>query len=331
MIELTTQMFRRPVRDMTGEIHYYATRDAYIEAFRQNWPNTRVPRGAAYRDPVTGHIHLSPAADLWSLVHETIHKISRESLPAGRQLFGAFLDEGITEAVTRDRVGPRPASRTYRGRYEANVAFVRRLQSGLGVAVVENAILHGDYRSFRAAVKRAFGGSEQRTFDFLNRVRNIDSGVTRNQQTLDQAIAIWDARQNPEVTHEPSDTVAGRPPVHDQPEESNERLEPNARMETIAGIRVLTVEVREGEVIHRRIGAMANTRGPSNETGPFTHFIEHLLADARNKGAKVLRITFEFGVADNLRKMHRFVAKYGGTINDIDANTLEYVFPLSGR
>ncbi len=49
------------------------------------------------------------------------------------------------------------------------------LEARLGKDTVENAVLHGNYRQFRDAVKEALGGSEEQTFEFLTLMRRVGS------------------------------------------------------------------------------------------------------------------------------------------------------------
>ena len=103
-------------------------------------------------------------------LHEIIHRSSRELFPLGRQIWGHFLDEGMTEAVVRWKLGPRLA----RHAYDPHVAFVETLAGIVGPDIVERAVVHGDYRALRDAVKNViFGGSEQKTFQFFALIRGL--------------------------------------------------------------------------------------------------------------------------------------------------------------
>lgn len=76
------------------------------------------------------------------------------------------------------------------GRYAENLAFVEALQAKLGAATIENVVVHGDYETFRAAVKRLFGGNEARAEEFLGKLRAVDANKRRDQALLDEVKAL---------------------------------------------------------------------------------------------------------------------------------------------
>jgi hypothetical protein len=144
----------------------------------------------------------------------------------GHQLIGAFLEEGIVESITRARVGPRG----FRTSYDTHVAFVGLLQKRLGPGVVEDLVLHGDYRSFRAAIKRMFLGSEQKTFEFLNTLRSVDAGATDalgNPDALREAIGMLQEADRAAIPHSPAPVHPreSRPTVVQTPEERAKLLD----------------------------------------------------------------------------------------------------------
>jgi hypothetical protein len=190
LAELATRLFRRPVRPMTGQVHFYATWEEYVAAFRKDFPlkefpDLKPPNGG-YFESAGGNLRIAPGQGVMTAVHEAVHKIAEETFPYGRALLGDFFNEGLTEAITRARLGPEV------GRvYEANVRFVAELQQRLGRDVVENAVLHGNYRQLRDAVKRALGGSEAATFEFFGRLRGVpvDPGA-EGTKTLEELLAM---------------------------------------------------------------------------------------------------------------------------------------------
>jgi hypothetical protein len=234
LTDLAARLFRRPVKPMAGEVHFYETMEKYTAEFKRYWPDRPVPAG--YRNPNTGHIHISPQAGLMTAIHEAVHKVARETFPMGRQVLGPFLDEGITEAITRASLGPRAGAHAY----DPHVAFVEFLQRRLGEDVVKNAVLHGDYRSLRDAVKRLLGGSELKTFEFFKRVRSIGSdakGVVENRQALEEATAMLEGTGGAKAAI-PSPAVKPPAPVAPPPKHGLPELEPGSgRLEGPFGAR----------------------------------------------------------------------------------------------
>ncbi len=166
---LARDLLKRPIRPMTGEIHFFENWLDYLRAFRRINPEGEPP--LAFHELATGHVYLSPRRDLLTILHESIHKVAVETFPWGHELLGKFLTEGITESIVR-RVLPSPASPQT---YDLNVRFVHMLQRRVGQATVENAVLHGAYRSLRDAVRRALGGSEADTLEFFTLLRSLEN------------------------------------------------------------------------------------------------------------------------------------------------------------
>lgn len=189
LAEFCGRLFRRPIRPMTGRAHFYGSWADYAAEFRRAYPPpARIP-GGGYLNPTTGHLHVSPRGNLLTAIHEAIHQVANDTFPMGRQLLGDFLDEGITEAITRARLGPMGG----RHGYDAHVTFVRLLEARVGRSTVENAVLHGAYRQLRDAVRRALGGSEVSTHEFFTALRQIGSdagGGVADPQALSRAIDI---------------------------------------------------------------------------------------------------------------------------------------------
>ncbi len=159
------ELFRRPVRPMSGKATFHQSWGEYEAGFKSRWPNERVPSGGYY-DPNSGELHVSPIGSIRETIHEAVHKVADETFPHGRELLGDYLDEGITEWVMRDRLGRSMVPHAY----DPNVEFVDFLMGRLGRAPVENAVLHGDFVGLKAAVRRAVG-SEGRTFEVFRLLR----------------------------------------------------------------------------------------------------------------------------------------------------------------
>ncbi len=63
-------------------------------------------RRPAGLDPNVGDLHVSPHGNLLTVLHEAIHKVAGETSPLAKELIGQYLNEGITEEITRSRLGP---------------------------------------------------------------------------------------------------------------------------------------------------------------------------------------------------------------------------------
>ncbi|MEP6620351.1 MAG: DUF4157 domain-containing protein [bacterium] len=125
----------------------------------------------------------------------------------------------------------------------------------------------------------------------------------------------------PEIVDDHTDTT--RP--HRDPQTAGS----NARIEHIGEYRFLNANEWNGAELHRRIGAFEHIGGPTSRIGPFVQFFQELIARARLDGAKVLRITGEFGGNDNVGKLRNFAARFGGTIRQVNPATVEFVIPLA--
>jgi hypothetical protein len=221
--ELAALLLSRPIGDLAGKVHTYKTLREFEAEYLRRWPHRKPPLG--YFDPNNGELHLSPNASLHVALHETVHKVTEDTFRFGPDLLGDFLEEGITEAVTRARIGPYPSAHLY----DTHVAFVELLQRRLGpngVSIVENAALHGEYASLRAAVKQLFGGSEERTFRFFTMLRKI--GRHPDPALLRKSISMLDEAAGVGHTLAPAQNlrvVKGKPPQVRTPRPGSE-LEP---------------------------------------------------------------------------------------------------------
>lgn len=168
-----TLAFRRPIPELYGVMHQYDDPHEFMALLQKLNPFDPTPeQTAAVTDNERGHVHLGPNARLTDAAHELIHYLRRGTQPATLATIGGFLDEGITEWIVIERVGA-PESATY----ERNVAFTRRLAPLVGPEVLANVVLHGELRTFRAALDRYFQGRTQATQRFLHALRSIgDTG-----------------------------------------------------------------------------------------------------------------------------------------------------------
>jgi hypothetical protein len=214
LTEFAAEVLRRPVRPMEGQAHFYDDVASYEAEFSRRFPGKKAP-GGGYFDPKTGELHVSPRGNLLTVLHEAIHKVAEETSPLAKQLLGQYLNEGITEEITRDRFGPRAGSHAY----DRNVAFVELLQDRLGVDVVENAILHGDYRAFRETVRTRLGGSEVETLEFMRLVGSVGP-QSHDSPALRAAIDLLDGHLEP-TDAVPEEAADREPEFSEEPDKVN--------------------------------------------------------------------------------------------------------------
>ena len=205
LTEFAAEVLHRPVKAMEGKAFFYDDVASYEAEFRRRFPGRRPPLGG-YFDPNVGDLHVSPRGNLLTVLHEAIHKVAGETSPLAKQLLGQYLNEGITEEITRSRLGPRAGTHGY----DRNVAIVEILQDRLGVSVVENAILHGDYRGFREAVRGRLGGSEAETLEFMRLMQSVGP-TSHDSPALKTALDMLDGRAEPRPV---------RPPAEPAPEQT---------------------------------------------------------------------------------------------------------------
>lgn len=134
---------------------------------------------SAFVDPVSGRIWVDlTSGDALTLFHESIHQYSIATGARGRftRRFGYFLEEAITEWITRRNLGPHAS----RHPYDPHVAFLERMmaQRGISPEAVERAYLDGDIDGLSAAIESGFGGDALLTHRFLEALRNIQGDMS---------------------------------------------------------------------------------------------------------------------------------------------------------
>ena len=293
------EVLRRPVKDFEGKAHFYETQEAYETAYRRKHPNSDPPRG--YFEPSTGELHVSPLTDVNTAIHEAMHSIRQDVNQWGRRYVGAFLDEGVTDAVVRGR----PGGGIERSGYQKNIAFYHLLERTLGSDVVKIAILHGEYGALRARVRQLFGGSEARTFEFFSRLRSIGPKV-ENPAALDEAVAMLETASG-RPAWQLSRTTAPPPPA------SNSS---NARIERAGPFSFLGMTQMRGDVMYRRVGALVRSGGPISDAD-MRPFLEHMVADAKAAGATRLRLFPELGDKPEVAELGLLAEAVGGTAESV--------------
>ncbi|HEY9800533.1 MAG TPA: DUF4157 domain-containing protein [Leptolyngbyaceae cyanobacterium] len=167
MLDIFTQATRRPG---PGEevFRVYPSREAYDESYRNLSGDElgHLPQGFV----AGGVIHLPPDANTLTVLHESLHWASEQS--GARAILGAFVEEGITEALAR-RIGGPEAGQVY----ESNVAFVRELAEVVGQRTLDQAFLHRQWGSLRSTLLSHFG-SHTRVQEFYQLLRRIGPNGT---------------------------------------------------------------------------------------------------------------------------------------------------------
>jgi hypothetical protein len=294
------EILKRPVRPMQGRAFRYDDLKSYQAEYSRRFPGETAPSGG-YFDPNTGELHVAPNASGRTVLHEAIHKVAEETSPLAKQALGEYLNEGITEEITRSRLGSPAGTQGY----DRNVAFVEALQDRLGVAVVQNAILHGDLGSFRRAVTARLSGSKAATLEFMRLVRSVGA-ADHDSPNLRAALELLDSHSTPRARPEEG---PGSPP-----EEG-----PGQRAEEASG-------ARPGEASRRRPEASPASTGRTLDPGVVqeadlrTDAVERALnarPDLRDgfSWAKTLRLEFgeqrsvyDLGGMERLQAVERLMA-----------------------
>jgi hypothetical protein len=129
------------------------------------------------------------ADDPQNTFHEAIHSISIKASARNQflQRFGFFLEEGITESLTRKHFGAPAAAHPY----DPHVAFVKRLSSRLGISEehLTRAYLDGDIEVLTRAIWQGLGRNRALADSFLGALRNVGTNVD-NRQALSDAVYI---------------------------------------------------------------------------------------------------------------------------------------------
>ncbi|HEY7268835.1 MAG TPA: DUF4157 domain-containing protein, partial [Dehalococcoidia bacterium] len=191
------------------EVDPMSFRQAYINSGGS--PRDTMP--LAFVDPKSGRIWVSMGADsILTVFHEAVHQYSISAYGEGArnrfvQRYGAFMEEGITEWITRRHLGPQAEQHAY----DAHVDFIERLIKGRGVNPdsLEAAYLDGNMGALRTEIERGFGGDSDLTDQFLGSVRDI--GIDRsNTEALNNAEYMLQTGREPATSEEPTQRIDTR-------------------------------------------------------------------------------------------------------------------------
>jgi hypothetical protein len=198
--ELFTRALRRhsPLADENVELAVdpLTFRVAYENTGR---PGTRfkgkLPR--AFTDPASGRIWLLVGQENTVLLfHEAVHQysMSRGARQPFRERFGRFVEEGVTEWITRMHLTDRGA----RHAYDRHVGFIETMTKELGVPpeTFERAYLDGELGPLEAMIRVGFKGNAALVERFLETARAVDVNV-RNTQALADAIQLMVSKGAP--------------------------------------------------------------------------------------------------------------------------------------
>jgi hypothetical protein len=109
------------------------------------------------------------------LFHESIQNFSMNTgaREPFLQQFGDFMEEGITEGLTRRHLGPQAA----RSSYDRHVRFIQVMEERLGVSTttIERAYLDGHLNWLQAAIRAGFGGDSDLAAGFIMSLRNLNA------------------------------------------------------------------------------------------------------------------------------------------------------------
>jgi hypothetical protein len=183
-------------------------RRTFVQALRNAGWDGKGPLPAGFVDPKrieTGLKMGQPSGRIWilrgaddpqTIFHEAIHSYSIKASARGPflQRFGSFLEEGITESLTRKHFGAPAGAHGY----DRHVAFVKRLSSRLGISEerLTRAYLDGDIEGLTRAIQQGLGGDGALTGAFLGALRNVGTNAD-NHQALRDAVRIMMTRRMP--------------------------------------------------------------------------------------------------------------------------------------
>jgi hypothetical protein len=158
--------------------------------FRGTLPN-------AFTDPVSGRIWvLVGRYDTLTIFHEAVHQysISQGARQPFRQRFGRFLEEGITEWLTRFHLGPRGG----RVPNPPHVDFVEAMVRELGIPpeVISRAYLDGQLGPLEAMIRAGFGNDAGLAGQFVARLNEIGANA-QNAAALAEANRLMTSKTPP--------------------------------------------------------------------------------------------------------------------------------------
>jgi len=165
------------------------------QAYRNAGGVGAIPHG--FVDPRTGRIWVLMGQDSpQNIFHEAVHSISIKAGARNAFLdeYGSFLEEGITEALTRQHFGLRAAAHPY----DPHVAFLDRFLQHTQVSrsTLMRGYLDGELEGLRQAILRTFNGDGALTGSFVGAMRNVGT-MADNTAALRDAVYLMIAKRPP--------------------------------------------------------------------------------------------------------------------------------------
>jgi hypothetical protein len=170
--EFFTKALRRPSPLSEQNVELSVDRVTYERAWRNAGGGPRLP--PAFTDQTSGRVWVLVGQDDSLLMfHESIHQLSIRTGARPRFVarFGDFLEEGITEGLTRRHLGPQ----AMRNSYDRHVRFIEMMESRMGVPMqtVERAYIDGELGALEAAIRAGLNGDRDLAASFMMSLRNI--------------------------------------------------------------------------------------------------------------------------------------------------------------
>jgi hypothetical protein len=144
-----------------------------------------------------GEIYVRQGANVTLVIfHEAVHQLAdtNGAPELFRTKFGTFMEEGATERITREHLGPWANRHTY----DRHVKFQEWMQEKLGVTEdqITRAYLDGEVSQLEAAIRQGFNGDSVLTARFLDTLAVLDYSVS-NPSALADATKMLFTKQLP--------------------------------------------------------------------------------------------------------------------------------------
>jgi hypothetical protein len=195
--EFFTRALKRPSPLSEQNVELSVDRVTFERAWRNAGGGPNLP--PAFTDQTSGRVWVLVGQDDSLLMfHESIHQLSIRTgaRPRFTARFGDFLEEGITEGLTRRHLGPAAV----RNSYDRHVRFIEMMESRLGVPMqtIERAYIDGELASLEAAIRAGLNGDRDLAASFMMSLRNIGYEVA-DTTALRDALHIMFAKALPPV------------------------------------------------------------------------------------------------------------------------------------
>jgi hypothetical protein len=198
-IKETRELFEKSVKRGTALSEENVELSVDAATHQQAWRNAGGTGAApaAFVDPTSHRIWVRVNdQDTLTLFHEAIHQ---RSMAAGARnpfldRYGTFMEEGITERLTRMHLGPDALSHPY----DINVHFLEQMERRMGVTqqALSRAYLDGDRAPLEAAIRAALNNDHMLAASFVQRLRSIGADVA-DRTALSDALYMMVMKRPP--------------------------------------------------------------------------------------------------------------------------------------